>query len=79
MYIVTPCTCAKGKVIGSVVVIVPENRQNSRVVIVVKISEIPNSKYLCQGFPKGIALKLYFLLVTPISHTHSNYLHIHVL
>ena len=48
--------------------------------LVVKVSEIErNRAYARQGCPKGTtkAINRTFLLVTPISHTHSNYLHMH--
>ena len=45
-----------------------------------KVSEIERKHtYVRQGCPKGTtkAINHAFLLVTPISHTHSNYLHMH--
>ena len=46
----------------------------------VKILEIARKRaYVRQGCPKGTtkAINRASLLVTPISHTHSNYLHMH--
>ena len=58
----------------------PEFWANLRVLLVVKVSEIERKRaYVRQGCPKGTtkAINSAFCLVTPISHTHSNYLHMH--
>ena len=74
-----------GKVILSVVVVISTKIARSRIqaigelreLIIVKVSEITRKR---QGCPKGTTKAINracFLLDTPISHTHSNQLHMH--
>ena len=79
----------RGKVIGSSSLSLsssarkspdPEFWANLRVLLVVKVSEIERKRaYVRQGCPKGTtkAINRASCLVTPISHTHSNSLHMH--
>ena len=78
--LVTLCACAKSKVI---VVVVSTKITRSRilgvqvylqVVTIVKCQIARKCAYMHQGCPKGTTN---FLLVTPITHTRSNYLHMH--
>ena len=74
----------RGKVIDSVVIIVSMKIARFRILgkfASAKVSEIERKHaYLCQSCPKGTAKAInraFILLVTPISHIHINYLHMH--
>ena len=80
----------RGKVIGSVVVVVVVSTKIARSRILGEFAsancryDVENRKKTCVRASKlskrgHESYKSCFVLVTPISHTHSNYLHMHAL